>query len=331
MPRTGRPKAELILTEDERGELLRWSRRSPGPQSLELRARIILACAQPGASNKDVAAALGIWPQTVTKWRARFLRRRLAGLVDEYRPGRPASVTPEQVDAVVTATLEQSPDHAARWSRSSMAKRSGLSTSTVGRIWRDFELRPHLADGLTVSADASFADKVVDVVGLYHNAAENAAAFCVDDEVTGGSAAFNIADTAVVVGGHSSHRAVAYNAFLAAVDRAVPDGLDVHLVCDNLATHKAAAIKAWLARRPRFHTHFIPSGFWTDQVERCFSSLPTRTHRRRAHQNDPVPGEDVAALIKAWREAAEPFVWTKSAAEIRASLANSPRRTPGGP
>ena len=173
--------AELVLSEDERATLVRWSRRAKSSQALAQRCRIVLGCAD-GKTNQQVAAELGIWPQTVGKWRGRFIQRRLDGLLDEDRPGRPSSVTLDRVEDVVAATLEETPQHATHWSRASMAGRSGLSKSTVGRIWRDFGLKPHLADGFKLSSDPLFVEKVVDVVGLYHNPPEKAVVLCVDEK-----------------------------------------------------------------------------------------------------------------------------------------------------
>ena len=165
MAERGRPKAPLILTDEERQTLVRWSRRPKSAQALALRAQIVLACAE-GKTTKAVAEELGVWPQTVTKWRGRFVRRRLEGLADEPRPGAPRTITDEQVEAVVVATLEETPKDATHWSRASMAKRSGLSTSTVGRIWKAFGRKPHLADSFKLSTDPQFSWKVGDVVGL---------------------------------------------------------------------------------------------------------------------------------------------------------------------
>src|SRR5829696_1798312 len=173
MARTGRPKAPLILTDDERETLTRWSRRAKSSQALALRCRIVLACAT-GATNKQVAAELGVSLPTVGKWRSRFVTRRLEGLVDEPRPGAPRTITDEQVEAVVVATLEETPKDATHWSRASMAKRSGLSKSTVGRIWKAFRLKPHLTDTFKLSGDPQFIEKVRDVVGLYLDPPERA-------------------------------------------------------------------------------------------------------------------------------------------------------------
>lgn len=361
MPRTGRPKADLVLTEDEREQLLRWSRRAKSAQALALRSRIVLACAQPGATNADVASQLGVTRPTVGKWRSRFAESRLEGLADEPRVGRPPSITLDQVEQVVVETLESKPAKATHWSRASMAARSGLSKSTIGRIWRDFELKPHRTDGFKLSTDPQFVEKVVDVVGLYHNPPENAVVFCVDEKsqiqaldrsapvlpmmpgmperrthdyarngITSLFAAFNIADGTVISEIHRRHRAVEYQKFLTAIDKAVPDGLDVHIVCDNLSTHKTPAIKAWLARHPRFHIHFTPTGSsWINQVERWFSYLTTQLLQRGVYKNVQTLEKDIRDWIKTWNEDPRPFVWKKTAEEILTSLAKYLQRISG--
>lgn len=181
MPRTGRPKAELTLTEEEGAQLVRWSRRAKSSQALALRSRIVLACAD-GADNRTVAGQLGCAAATVGKWRGRFVERRLDGLLDEPRPGRPPVVTADQVEDVVVATLESTPANATHWSRAKMAERTGLSKSTIGRIWRSFELKPHRGDGFKLSNDPLFVEKVYDIVGLYLNPPETAVVLCVDEK-----------------------------------------------------------------------------------------------------------------------------------------------------
>jgi len=356
----GRPKALLELTSDEKEQLERWVRRRKSAQGLALRSQIVLACAT-GLTNKEVAAQLGVSMPTVGKWRSRFIDSRLDGLVDEPRSGRKPTITAQQVEDVVVATLESTPEHATHWSRKKMAERSGLSKSTIGRIWKGFGLKPHLVDGFKLSTDPLFVDKVYDVVGLYLNPPEAAVVLCVDeksqvqalgrsqpafpmmpgmpekrthDYVRNGTtslfAAFNIDDGTVISSLHRRHRSIEFKKFLTKIDAEVPADLAVHLICDNYSTHKTPAVKTWLQAHPRFQIHFTPTySSWLNQVERFFAFV-TEDLLQRSHHNTVQQLEaDIRGWIKDWNTHPKPFIWTKSADEILESLGRLLKRISG--
>ena len=345
--RTGRPVARIELSSEVAGILEGYTRRRKTAQALALRARIVLGCAA-GLSNKAVAAREGVTAQTVGKWRRRFVERGLDGLLDEPRPGAPRKIDDAKVEHVIVQTLENRPHAATHWSTRSMARHSGLSTSSVGRIWRAFGLQPHRVETFKLSTDPLFVDKVRDIVGLYLNPPDRALVLCVDEKsqiqaldrtqpllpmrpgqaerrshdyrrhgTTSLFAALDIATGRVIGHCYQRHRAVEFRKFLAQVEQAVPADLDIHLVLDNYATHKAPPVKAWLARHPRYHLHFTPtSASWLNQVERWFALLADKQIKRGAHRSVDQLKTDIAAFIQAHNDHPKPFVWIKTADAI---------------
>ena len=344
--------AEVVLTDDERGVLQAWSRRAKSANALAMRARIVLAAAD-GLGNTAIAHELGIAVSSARKWRSRFLAVRLEGLTDEPRPGRPRTVTDEQVEAVITATLERTPGDATHWSTRSLAADLGLSQSAVARIWRAFGLQPHRQDTWKLSRDPQFIDKVRDVVGLYLDPPERAVVLCVDeksqiqaldrtapilpmmpgtparashDYVRAGTsslyAALNLSTGKVIGSLHARHRAIEFKNFLSTIDRQVPAAFDVHVVLDNASTHKTPAIKRWLLAHPRFHLHFTPtSASWLNLVERWFGELTTKKLQRGTHRSVRALNADIRAWIATWNDNPRPYVWTKTADQILDSIA----------
>ena len=296
--RTGRPKSALVLSGEEREALGRLVRRAKVAQRTAMRARIVLACAE-CKNNAQVAEELHVRPSTAGKWRSRFVAHRLDGLLDEPRPGAPRTVTDEKVEQVVVRTLESTPAGATHWSTREMARTSGLSHSTVARIWQAFGLRPHRSETFKLSPDPLLIEKVRDIVGLYLHPPAHAVVLCVDEKsqiqaldrtqpllpMTPGQAERRTHDyrrhgttslfaaldvkTGHVVGSlHRRHRSKEFRGFLDTIDAAVPAGLEVHVVMDNYGTHKTPLIRNWLAKRPRYHVHFTPTyGSWLNLVE----------------------------------------------------------------
>ncbi len=345
------------LTDDERSQLLTWSRRPKSANALAVRSRIVLAAAD-GLSNTAIADKLDVHISSARKWRTRFVADRLEGLLDEPRPGRPRTVLDDQVEAVITATLETTPRDATHWSTRSLAAELGMSQSAVSRIWRAFGLAPHKQNSWKLSKDPQFVDKVRDIVGLYLDPPERAMVLCVDektqiqalnrtqpvfpmmpgtparashDYVRHGTsslyAALNLATGQVIGSLHARHRGQEFLAFLKKLDAEVPADLDCHVVLDNASTHKTPAVKRWLTNHPRFVLHFTPtSSSWLNLVERWFAELTTKKLRRGTHTSVRQLNADIRAWIDTWNDNPRPYIWTKTADQILESVANYCRR-----
>ncbi|HEX9772401.1 MAG TPA: IS630 family transposase, partial [Steroidobacteraceae bacterium] len=311
------------------------------------------------SSNREIAQQLRVTAQTVGKWRTRFLLRRLDGLLDEPRPGAPRTISDTVVEKVIAKTLHDKPRNATHWSSRAMAKASGLSQTAVVRIWRAFGLQPHRAETFKLSTDPLFIDKVRDIVGLYLNPPDRALVLCVDEKsqiqaldrtqpilpmmpgvperrthdysrhgTTTLFAALNIATGKVIGQLHRRHRAREFLDFLRAIEEAVPQKLDVHLVMDNYGTHKTPSVKRWLARHPRFHTHFTPtSASWLNQVERWFATLIQKQIRRGTHRSTVELEQAIRSYLNLYNRDPKPFVWTKSADQILESIKRFCMRT----
>src|SRR5881227_116287 len=337
----------LVLSDAERRTLENWAKRRKTAQGLALRARIVLACAE-GRSNVAVAARLSVSRTTVRKWRSRFLARRLDGLGDEPRPGVPRTISDAQVEEVVVRTLEEVPEGATHWSKRELAKRVGISATSVHRIWRAFGLQPWRTEEFKISPDPLLTGKIRDVAGLYLAPPANAAVFSVDekpqiqalertapvlpmipgvperrsfDYVRHGTvdlfAALNIATGKVIGRLSAQHRAVDFRDFLEQIDRQTDPALAVHVICDNLSAHKAPAVQRWLLAHPRFVLHFTPTyASWINQVERWLAELQRRCLERGVFCSLHDLTTALEEWIKLWNESARPFKWTKTADQI---------------
>jgi transposase len=339
-----------VLTAGEREQLGRWARRRRTAAGLAARSRIVLACAA-GENNSQIARRLGVTRPTVAKWRGRFAAGRLEGLLDEPRPGRPRTLSDERIEEVIVRTLEAAPpDGGTHWSTRRMAAASGLSQSTVSRVWRAFGLQPHRVEHWKLSKDPLFVEKVRDIVGLYLDPPERALVLCVDeksqiqaldrsqppppgtparaahdDRRHGASSLFTALDAASgkVIGSlHARHRAIEFKRFLATLEREVPADLEVHLILDNYATHKTPPVRRWLLAHPRFALHFTPTGAsWLNLVERWFAELTARQPRRRVQRSVRELNADIRDWLAHWNEDPRPFIWTKTTDQIPQTIA----------
>lgn len=353
-----RPKAELVLTDAERAELISLTRRHRTAQAIARRARIILSCAV-GMENKAVASYLGVSEPTVGKWRSRFIAQRLDGLYDEPRPGAPRRISDAEVERVVTATLERKPRGATHWSVRSMAKEMGLGRTAVHEIWQAFRLQPHRTETFKLSKDPLLVPKVRDIVGLYMNPPDHAVVLCVDEKSQiqalertqpllplrpgaperrshdytrhGTTTLFAALDakTGEVIGElHRRHRATEFKAFLQTINDRVPAGIDVHVICDNYGTHKAPIVARWLLRNSRFHVHFTPTySSWLNLVERWFAGLTERALRRDSHRSVRELEAAITRYLDVSNDAPKPFLWTKAADQILAKIARFAQAT----
>lgn len=351
MARRGRPTVPITLSADERDALQRWARRHSSSQALALRCRIVLACAEGDRTRDEVAADVGCNPATVTKWRHRFAADRLDGLVDAPRPGAARTIGDDVIEEVVVETLETAPENATHWSTRDLAAKHGISHQTVAEIWRAFGLKPWRQDSFKVSPDPDLVEKIRDLVALYMNPPVAAAVFAVDekpqiqaldrtaptlpmlpttpqrathDYERNGTcdlfAALNMATGSVITDIRKSHTSADFIAFLNKVNRNVPKDLEVHVILDNLSTHKTPAVHAWLLRHRRFH--FTPTyGSWMNMVERWFSALTTKKLQRSAHRSVKELAADIEAWVANWNENPTPYVWHKTAEQILERIA----------
>lgn len=357
MGKPGRPTAVVMLSDEDREVLERWARRPSTAQALAMRARIVLAAAE-GETNKAIAEAVGAHAVTVGKWRRRFVEAGIDGLHDEPRPGAPRTVTDADVERVIVKTLEEQPADATHWSTRSMAEATGMSQTMVSRIWRAFGLKPHLVDEFKLSPDPMFIDKVRDIVGLYLNPPEAAVVLCVDEKTqvqaldrtapilpmlpgvpsrrthdyrrygtTNLYAALDVASGQIIADMTDRHRAIEFRKFLNQINREIPDGLDIHIVLDNVSTHKSPIIQKWLIRHPRVTFHFTPTySSWMNLVERWFAELTTKWLRRGTHRSVKELTASIRTWITNWNDDPRPFVWHKTADEILDTLADYANR-----
>jgi len=355
--RRGPRLAPVELTVQENNQLIEWTRRHKTSQALALRSRIILACAQ-DTSNGEVAERCRVTPQTVGKWRSRFLGRRLDGLLDEPRPGAPRQVDDARIEQLIATTHNERPREATHWSTRLLARKLEVPQGTVSRVWRAFGLQPHRAETFKLSTDPLFIDKDRDIVGLYLNPPTKAMVLCVDEKsqiqaldrprpilplapglperrthdykrhgTTTLFAALDLATGQVIGELHRRHRSKEFLAFLRTVEANVPAELQVHLIMDNYGTHKTPSVKAWLVRHSRFHVHFTPtSASWLNLVERWFALLSERQIKQGTHRSTIELERAIRQYLSIYNEDPKPFVWTKSADQILASVARFCKR-----
>ena len=355
----GRSAGAVVLSAGERAELEALVRRQTSPQRAATRARIVLRAAD-GASNRQIAGEVGMSELRVGGWRKKFLAEGLAGLEDRPRSGRPRTIDEATVQRVIAKTLEPPPGGESHWSIKRLARATGVSPSSVERIWNEHKLKPHRTRTFKYSTDPELEAKVIDIVGLYLDPPEGALVLCVDEKTqiqaldrtqpilpirpglpegrthdyrrhgtTSLYAALQIATGQVISECHPRHRAEEFIGFLRLIVREFPDG-ELHLVVDNSSTHTTPQVRRWLARHRRVHLHFTPKGAsWMNLVESWFSIL-TRQHVRRgsfASVQELIGA--IERFVASYNQRAQPFVWTKPAADVLAKAVRKPIATSG--
>jgi transposase len=342
----------IVLDEPERRELEQLKRGRRVSVRLVERAAIVLHAAD-GLDNQQIAATMNLSRQKVGRWRDRYAERGLAGIEkDAPRPGRKRRISDKQRAAVVRKTLEQTPEGQTHWSRSTMAAATGLSDSTIGRIWREHGLKPHLVETFKLSNDPQFVEKLIDIIGLYVSPPEHAVVLSCDEKsqiqaldrtqpslpikpgrcgtmthdykrhgTTSLFAALNVLDGTVISTCQPRHRHQEWLKFLKLIQSQVPGDKDVHLICDNYATHKHPKVQAWAKRNPRFHFHFTPtSASWLNMVERFFRDLSEKALKRGSfcHVDDLIGA--ITEYINQHNRNPKPIIWTASANDILAKV-----------
>jgi transposase len=347
----GKPAVAIVLEPSQRAELERLARARTTGQALARRARIVLAAAD-GLENKTICSVVSADENTVGKWRRRFAAFGVDGLHDEPRPGAPREIGDDEVAELIRLTLETKPKGATHWSLRKMAAAVGHAPSTIHRVWRAFGLQPHRTETFKLSTDPLFVEKVRDIVGLYLSPPRRALVLCVDEKsqiqaldrsqpllpmrpgqperrthdytrhgTTSLFAALDIATGSVIGRCFPRHRASEFRKFLDRIEAEVPPDLDVHIVMDNYATHKTPLIRNWFLKRPRWHVHYTPTGAsWINQVERFFALITEGCIRRGIHRSTAELEADILAFVETHNENPKPFVWTKSADDILASI-----------
>jgi putative transposase len=343
----GRPKTELVLSEDERIQLSSLAGSRSLPHAIVARANVVLWSVE-GMTNAEIAAHLGWTNATVGKWRRRFLERRLPGLYDELRPGRPRTIEDDKIAALLKRTLSSKPKAGTHWTVRDAARANGISKSTVHRIFQSFAVQPHRTRTFKFSNDPFFVEKVRDIAGLYLNPPDHALVLCVDeksqiqalnrtqpvlpmglgyaegvthDYVRNGTttlfAALDVATGTVFTECKPRHRHQEFLAFLRRLDDSIPPDLDVHLIVDNYATHKHPKVRTWLAQRPRYQVHYTPTySSWLNQVERWFGLITQRAIRRGSFRSVKELVQKIDQFVQHYNRTSRPFVWTATADSI---------------